>query len=166
MSLFCLRQVADTFTLTPPKIERHFGISGGHIHHIDNCFGFDQRFPCATPVPGLYSASAGVCPACMRLRGFSMIIGACMAGHGDPLLLGTALPRRLNSHGAPLRNQMHIWPQSPCVFFHERNVMRSCGRAGCGAGCHPAGSVVGCAGHNAAAQAVRDLGLKPCWATA
>lgn len=34
------------------------------------------------------------------------------------------------------------------------------------AGCHPAGSVVGCAGHNAAAQAVRDLGLQPCWATA
>ena len=69
MSLFCLRQVADTFTLTPPKIERHFGITGGHIHHIDNSFGFDQRFPCATPVPGLYSASAGACPACMRLGG-------------------------------------------------------------------------------------------------
>ena len=51
--------MADTFTLTPPKIESHFGITGGHIHHIDNTFGFDQRFPCATPVPGLYSASAG-----------------------------------------------------------------------------------------------------------
>ena len=61
---FALVQVADTFTLTPPKIERHFGITGGHIHHIDNCFGFDQRFPCATPVPGLYSASAGARPAC------------------------------------------------------------------------------------------------------
>jgi len=54
-----LHQVADTFTLTPPKIASHFGITAGHIHHIDNSFGFDERFPCATPVPGLYSASAG-----------------------------------------------------------------------------------------------------------
>ncbi len=52
-------QVADTFTLTPPKFASHFGITAGHIHHIDNSFGFDERFPCATPVPGLYSASAG-----------------------------------------------------------------------------------------------------------
>jgi hypothetical protein len=22
--------------LTPPKIEEHFGITGGHIHHVDN----------------------------------------------------------------------------------------------------------------------------------
>jgi hypothetical protein len=54
-----LHQVADTFTLTPPKIASHFGITAGHIHHIDNSFGFDERFPCATPVLGLYSASAG-----------------------------------------------------------------------------------------------------------
>ncbi|KAK9820319.1 hypothetical protein WJX72_008932 [[Myrmecia] bisecta] len=54
--------VADTFPLTPPKIEQHFGITRGHIHHIDNTFGFDQRFPYATPLPGLYSASAGCHP--------------------------------------------------------------------------------------------------------
>jgi hypothetical protein len=42
--------VADTLTLTPPKIESYFGISRGHIHHIDNALGFDQRFPYATPV--------------------------------------------------------------------------------------------------------------------
>ena len=54
--------VVDTFTLTPPKIESHFGISRGHIHHIDNAFGFDQRFPYATSVEGLYSASAGTHP--------------------------------------------------------------------------------------------------------
>lgn len=83
--------VADTFPLTPPKIESHFGISRGHIHHIDNTYGFDQRFPYATPIQGLYSASAG---------------------------------------------------------------------------CHPAGSVLGCAGHNSAARVVRDLGLVPCWSTA
>ena len=83
--------VADTLTLTPPKIESYFGISRGHIHHIDNGFGFDQRFPYRTPIGGLYSASAGT---------------------------------------------------------------------------HPAGSVIGCAGHNAAACVVRDLGLQPHWATA
>lgn len=42
--------VVDTFTLTPPKIESHFGITRGHIHHIDNSFGFDERFPYRTPV--------------------------------------------------------------------------------------------------------------------
>ncbi len=83
--------MVDTFALPPPKIESHFGISRGHIHHVDNSFGFDQRFPYRTPLGGLYSASAG---------------------------------------------------------------------------CHPAGSVIGCAGHNAAACVVRDLGLTPVWPTA
>src|SRR6266404_3568586 len=78
--------VVDTFPLTPPKIERHFGISRGHIHHVDNSFGFADRLPYATPVQGLYSASAG---------------------------------------------------------------------------CHPAGSVIGAAGHNAAARVLRDLGIAP-----
>ena len=55
--------VVDTFPLTPPKIEQHFGITGGHIHHVDNTFGFDQRMPYATPVEGLYSCSAGCHPA-------------------------------------------------------------------------------------------------------
>jgi phytoene dehydrogenase-like protein len=55
--------VVDVFTLTPKKIEQHFGISYGHIHHVDNTFGFDQRMPYATPIPGLYSCSAGCHPA-------------------------------------------------------------------------------------------------------
>ena len=42
--------IADRMTLTPPKIESYFGISRGHIHHIDNSFGFDQRFPYRTPL--------------------------------------------------------------------------------------------------------------------
>ncbi|MCA1825818.1 MAG: phytoene desaturase family protein [Myxococcales bacterium] len=75
--------VADTFPLTPPKIEKHFGISRGHIHHVDNAFGFADRLPYSTPVQGLYS---------------------------------------------------------------------------CSAGCHPAGSVIGAAGHNAAERVLRDLG--------
>jgi phytoene dehydrogenase-like protein len=75
--------VVDTMTLTPPKIEKHFGITRGHIHHVDNAFGFADRLPYATPIAGLYSCSAGT---------------------------------------------------------------------------HPAGSVIGCAGHNAAMRLLRDLG--------
>ncbi|MCI0596435.1 MAG: NAD(P)/FAD-dependent oxidoreductase, partial [candidate division Zixibacteria bacterium] len=78
--------VVDVFTLTPKKIEKHFGITYGHIHHVDNTFGFDQRMPYATPIAGLYS---------------------------------------------------------------------------CSAGCHPAGSVIGSAGHNAAMRVMKDLGVKP-----
>jgi phytoene dehydrogenase-like protein len=59
------------------------GITGGHIHHVDNTFGFDDRLPYAQPLSGLYS---------------------------------------------------------------------------CSAGCHPAGSVIGAAGHNAARRVLRDLG--------
>ena len=77
--------VADTFPLHPKKIESHFGITLGHIHHVDNTFGFSDRLPYATPVQGLYSASAGT---------------------------------------------------------------------------HPAGSVIGCAGHNAAIRLLKDLGIK------
>ena len=64
--------VADTFPLTPAKIEQHFGITRGHIHHVDNSFGFDDRLPYVTPIQGLYSASAGCHPA-------GSVIGA--AGH-------------------------------------------------------------------------------------
>lgn len=78
--------VVDFFALTPKKIEQHFGITHGHIHHVDNTFGFDQRMPYATPIAGLYA---------------------------------------------------------------------------CSAGCHPAGSVIGSAGHNAAMRIVKDMGLVP-----
>jgi phytoene dehydrogenase-like protein len=64
--------VADTFPLTPPGIEAHFGIQHGHIHHLDNAIGFDQRMPYATGVDGLYAGSAGCFPA-------GSVIGA--AGH-------------------------------------------------------------------------------------
>jgi phytoene dehydrogenase-like protein len=64
--------VVDTFPLTPPKIERHFGIHRGHIHHVDNGLGFADRLPYTTPIPGLYSCSAGCHPA-------GSVIGA--AGH-------------------------------------------------------------------------------------
>ncbi len=37
--------VVDTFVLHPQKIEQHFGITRGHILHVDNTYGFDQRVP-------------------------------------------------------------------------------------------------------------------------
>jgi len=66
--------VVDTFPLSPPKIEQHFGISRGHIHHVDNAFGFADRLPYKTPIEGVYSCSAGCHPA-------GSVIGA--AGHNS-----------------------------------------------------------------------------------
>ena len=48
------------------------GITRGHIHHVDNAFGFADRLPYAAPIAGLYSCSAGCHPA-------GSVIGA--AGH-------------------------------------------------------------------------------------
>lgn len=55
--------VQEAFPLHPKKIEQHFGISRGHIHHVDNKFGFADRLPYETPVSGLYFCSAGCHPA-------------------------------------------------------------------------------------------------------
>jgi phytoene dehydrogenase-like protein len=55
--------VADSFALPPPGIERHFGITGGHIHHVDNTVAFADRVPYATGLPGFYAGSAGCHPA-------------------------------------------------------------------------------------------------------
>jgi phytoene dehydrogenase-like protein len=56
-------RVVETFALTPPKIERHFGITRGHIQHVDNTIGFTDRAPYATPIAGLYLCGAGCHPA-------------------------------------------------------------------------------------------------------
>jgi len=64
--------VVDTMPLTPPGIEKHFGITGGHIHHVDNTVAFNDRMPYFTGLDGLYAGSAGAHPA-------GSVIGA--AGH-------------------------------------------------------------------------------------
>ena len=64
--------VQEVFALHPQKLEQHFGLTRGHIHHVDNSFGFSDRLPYATPIPGLYSASSACHPA-------GSVIGA--AGH-------------------------------------------------------------------------------------
>ncbi len=55
--------VADSFALSPLGIEQHFGISYGHIHHVDNTIAFADRMPYATGIDGLYAGSAGCHPA-------------------------------------------------------------------------------------------------------
>ncbi len=64
--------VVDTLPLTPPGIEARFGITGGHIHHVDNTVSFTDRMPYAPGLDGLYAGSAGCHPA-------GSVIGA--AGH-------------------------------------------------------------------------------------
>jgi phytoene dehydrogenase-like protein len=64
--------VTDTMPLTPQGIETHFGITGGHIHHVDNTVAFNERMPYFTGLDGLYAGSAGAHPA-------GSVIGA--AGH-------------------------------------------------------------------------------------
>jgi phytoene dehydrogenase-like protein len=76
--------VADTFALWPSGIERHFGITGGHIHHVDNAVAFADRMPYATGLDGLYACSAGCHPA-------GSVIGA--AGHNAARRILTDLGR-------------------------------------------------------------------------
>ena len=78
------RLVEDTFVLTPPKIEAHFGITYGHIHHVDHRFGFDERLPYALGVPGLYACGAGCHPG-------GSVIGAAGSNAADVVLADLAM---------------------------------------------------------------------------
>jgi phytoene dehydrogenase-like protein len=80
--------VADMMPLTPPGIEEHFGITGGHIHHVDNTVAFDERMPYFTGLDGLYAGSAGAHPA-------GSVIGA--AGHNAAKRILKDLGRNSNS---------------------------------------------------------------------
>ncbi|HEU4542610.1 MAG TPA: NAD(P)/FAD-dependent oxidoreductase [Jiangellaceae bacterium] len=55
--------VADRLVLPPPGIEERFGMTGGHIHHVDNTVAFADRVPYKTGLSGLYAGSAGCHPA-------------------------------------------------------------------------------------------------------
>jgi len=56
-------QITDLSALHPKKLETNFGISRGHIHHVDNSIGFADRAPYRTPIGGLYACGAGCFPA-------------------------------------------------------------------------------------------------------
>ena len=77
--------VADVFALAPPDIERHFGITGGHIHHVDNGVAFADRVPYAWG-SGVYAASAGCHPA-------GSVIGAAGHNAAQRVLADLGLPR-------------------------------------------------------------------------
>jgi phytoene dehydrogenase-like protein len=64
--------LVDVHALTPPEITRHFGITGGNIHHVDNAISFTDRMPYRAGVDGVYAGAAGCHPA-------GSVIGA--AGH-------------------------------------------------------------------------------------
>lgn len=77
--------VADVFALAPPDIERHFGITGGHIHHVDNAVALADRVPYAWG-GGVYAASAGCHPA-------GSVIGAAGHNAAQRVLADLGLPR-------------------------------------------------------------------------
>lgn len=77
--------VADVFTLAPPDIERHFGITGGHIHHVDNGVALADRVPYGWG-GGVYAASAGCHPA-------GSVIGAAGHNAAQRVLADLGLPR-------------------------------------------------------------------------
>jgi phytoene dehydrogenase-like protein len=78
--------VVDRFTLHPKRIESHFGMTRGHIHHVDNAFGFADRLPYRTPIAGLYAAGAGCHPA-------GSVIGAAGHNAANVILRDLALRR-------------------------------------------------------------------------
>lgn len=55
--------VVDVFALSPKKLETHFGVTRGHVHHLDDALIFGDRLPYATPIGGLYACGAGCSPA-------------------------------------------------------------------------------------------------------
>jgi phytoene dehydrogenase-like protein len=55
--------VVDRQVLHPAAIERRFGITGGHIFHLDNSVSFTDRLPYRTATEGLYACGAGCHPA-------------------------------------------------------------------------------------------------------
>lgn len=55
--------VVDVFALSPKKLETHFGVTRGHVHHVDDSLVFADRMAVATPIGGLYACGAGCSPA-------------------------------------------------------------------------------------------------------
>lgn len=57
------RLVVDRQVLHPAAIEAHFGITGGHIFHLDNTRSFTDRLPYRLAASGLYACGAACHPA-------------------------------------------------------------------------------------------------------
>ena len=55
--------VVDTTLYHPKKLETHFGVTRGHLGHIDDTLVFGDRLPPQTPISGLYTCGRGCAPA-------------------------------------------------------------------------------------------------------
>jgi phytoene dehydrogenase-like protein len=55
--------VVDAFALSPKKLESQFGVTRGHVHHVDDSVIFGDRLAYTTPISGLYACGAGCAPA-------------------------------------------------------------------------------------------------------
>jgi phytoene dehydrogenase-like protein len=55
--------VVDTVLYHPKKIETHFGVTRGHLGHVDDTLLFGDRLPPATPISALYTCGRGCAPA-------------------------------------------------------------------------------------------------------
>lgn len=55
--------VVDTVLLHPKKLETHFGVTRGHLNHVDDTVLFGDRLPPTTPISGLYNCGRGCGPA-------------------------------------------------------------------------------------------------------
>jgi phytoene dehydrogenase-like protein len=56
-------RVVETALYHPKKLETHFGLTRGHIGHVDDTHLFADRLPAATPISGLYVCGRGCSPA-------------------------------------------------------------------------------------------------------
>jgi phytoene dehydrogenase-like protein len=99
----------------------------------------------------------GLLGACDAFADFS----ACVAD------AATLSPRGIERHFGIHKGHIHHVDNG--FFFSQRFPYRVPGVEGlfsASAGTHPAGSVIGCAGHNAAGVVARAMGLEPWWPTA
>jgi phytoene dehydrogenase-like protein len=55
--------VVDATVLHPKKLETHFGVTRGHVHHVDDTIVFGDRLPYMMPIAGLYACGQGCSPA-------------------------------------------------------------------------------------------------------
>jgi phytoene dehydrogenase-like protein len=67
--------VVETSLLHPKKIESHFGLTRGHVFHVDDTHLFGDRLPPHTPISGLYACGRGCGPA-GRFLGVAGLIAA------------------------------------------------------------------------------------------
>ena len=89
--------VVDAVPYPPPGIEAKFGITEGHIHHVQNTFAFGQRVPLRVAASNLFFASAGAHPG-------GSVTGA--PGHNAAAALLLSMPEGRKNK----REEVLSWP--------------------------------------------------------